>query len=158
MVQFPRSNGTRYRVQRSGTSIRQKGFLKEKQRPFSGWKPEIVEEKVTDAEIIDFPKKGITSLLKSGEVKVGKAPKTKKSTLDAKKGVLDKQISKEMRIKEIQRENKEAIERFRKKMEEPDPKFHYNTWNMVENCSISRRTELTQPIFTMIVRLMTIGE
>ena len=26
-----------------------------------------------------------------------------------------------MRIKEIQRENKEAIERFRKKMEEPDP-------------------------------------
>ena len=89
--------------------------------PFSGWKPEIVEQEVKKAEIIDFPKKGITSLLKSGEVKVGKAPKTQKSTLDAKKGVLDKQISKEMRIKEIQRENKEAIERFRKKMEEPNP-------------------------------------
>ena len=29
-----------------------------------------------------------------------------------------------MRIKEIQRENKEAIERFRKKMEEPD-EFQY---------------------------------
>ena len=89
--------------------------------PFSGWKPEIVEKKVTDAEIIDFPKKGgITGLLEKGEIQVGKAPKTKKSTLDAKKGVLDKQISKEMRIKEIQRENKEAIDRFRKKMEEDE--------------------------------------
>jgi len=161
--------------------------------PFSGWKPEIVEQEVKiddllkgpvnvggpkgprtwdfskKAEIIDFPKKGIPGLLekgkeksfmeemidrghkaikpgtreydeymkktrwhkksiddliKSGDVQVGKAPKTQKSTLDAKKGVLDKQISKEMRIKEIQRENKEAIERFRKRMEEPD-KFQY---------------------------------
>ena len=93
--------------------------------PFKGWKPEMVEEKVKKAEIIDFPKKGITSLLKSGEVKVGKAPKTQKSTLDAKKEVLDKQISKEMRIKEIQRENKEAIERFKKKMKKDPDKFQY---------------------------------
>ena len=65
--------------------------------PFSGWKPEIVEQEVKNAEIIDFPKKGgITELIEKGDIKVGKAPKTTKSTLDAKKGVLDKQISKEM--------------------------------------------------------------
>ena len=97
--------------------------------PFSGWKPEFVEQEVKNAEIIDFPKKGIPGLLekgkeksfmeemidrgqkaikpgtreydeymkktrwhkksiddliKSGDVQVGRAPKTKKSTLDAR--------------------------------------------------------------------------
>ena len=36
--------------------------------PFSGWKPEIVEQEVKKAKILDFPDKGIRSLLKSGEV------------------------------------------------------------------------------------------
>ena len=90
--------------------------------PFSGWKPEIVEQEVKNAEIIDFPKKGgITELIEKGDIMVGKAPKTQKSTLDAKKGVLDKQINKEEWIARKKQENKEAIDRFRKKMEEPDP-------------------------------------
>ena len=87
-----------------------KGVPKQKtEDPFMGWKPEIVEKEVKiddllkgpvnvegpkgprtwdfseKAEIIDFPKKGIPSLLKSGEVKVGKAPKTKKNDFRRKK-------------------------------------------------------------------------
>ena len=91
---------------------------------------------VKKAEILDFPKERITDwtkprpskargitwkVIEKGDITFGKAPKTQKSTLDAKKGVLDKQISEEMRIKEIQRENKEAIERFRKKMDDEPP-------------------------------------
>ena len=61
--------------------------------PFSGWKPEFVEQEVKNAEIIDFPKKkkqGIEELMESKEIMFGKAPKTQKSTLDAKKEVLDR--------------------------------------------------------------------
>ena len=36
-------------------------------------------------EVIDFPDRGIRSLLKSGEVKIGTAPKTTKETLKGKK-------------------------------------------------------------------------
>ena len=99
--------------------------------PFSGWKPEFVEQEVKNAEIIDFPKKkkqGIEELMESKEIMFGKAPKTQKSTLDAKKEVLDKQINKEEWIARKKQENKEAIDRFRKKMEDetpPDDPGHY---------------------------------
>ena len=42
--------------------------------PFQGWKPEVIQGG-----------KGIESLLKSGDVKKGVAPKTTKETLKAKK-------------------------------------------------------------------------
>ena len=44
-----------------------------KKPPFQGWKPEVIQGG-----------KGIESLLKSGDVKKGVAPKTKLSTLEGK--------------------------------------------------------------------------
>ena len=72
--------------------------------PFQGWKPEVIQGG-----------KGIESLLKSGDVKKGVAPKTTKETLKAKK---DKHIllrDSEEGIARIKRENKQAIEDFKKK-------------------------------------------
>ena len=60
-------------------------------------------------------KPGIQGLMKKGDVRLGKAPKTKKSTLDRKKSVLEGQINKEMWIKQKQQENRDAIRRFKEK-------------------------------------------
>jgi hypothetical protein len=72
--------------------------------PTIGFKPKVIQGG-----------KGIESLLKSGDVKKGVAPKTKLSTLEGKKQKLDTAISKEEWIAKKQRENKEAVERFKKK-------------------------------------------
>ena len=72
----------------------------------------------------DFTK--IDELVEKGVITPGKAPKTKKSTLDAKKdrGILLRDADED--ILRIKRENKEAIERFKKKMKKDDPdKFQY---------------------------------
>jgi len=78
--------------------------------PFQGWTPKVIP---------GGKKEGIESLLKSGDVKKGVAPKTTKETLKAKK---DKHIllkDSEEGIARIKRENKEAIERFKEK----NPKY-----------------------------------
>ena len=64
--------------------------------------------------------KGIKSLLKSGDVKKGVAPKTTKETLKAKK---DKHIllrDSEEGIARIKRENKQAVEDFKKKFQKTE--------------------------------------
>ena len=68
----------------------------------------------------DFTK--IDELVEKGVITPGKAPKTKKTTLDAKKGVLEEQISKEEWIARRKQDNKDAIRRFKEK--NPD-KFQY---------------------------------
>jgi hypothetical protein len=72
--------------------------------PFQGWKPKVIPGG-----------KGIESLLKSGDVKVGVAPKTTKETLKTKKdrGILLRDS--EEGIARIKRENKQAIEDFKQK-------------------------------------------
>ena len=75
-----------------------------KKPPFQGFKPEVIQGG-----------KGIESLLESGAVKKGVAPKTKLSTLEGKKQKLDAAINKEEWIAKKHRENKEAIERFKAK-------------------------------------------
>ena len=60
-------------------------------------------------------KPGIQGLMKKGDVRLEKAPKTKQSTLDRKKEGLEGQINKEMWIKQKQQENKDAIRRFKEK-------------------------------------------
>ena len=83
--------------------------------PFQGWKPEVIQGG-----------KGIESLLKSGDVKVGVAPKTPQSSIDWYKKAAQKQrysddfykgrsISKEEWIAKKKAENKAAIERFKEK-------------------------------------------
>ena len=77
-------------------------------------------------EVIPFPHKGIRSLIKKGDVTVGTAPRTKKSTLKAKKDrhILLRDADED--IARIKRENKEAVDRFRKKMNENEPdKFQF---------------------------------
>ena len=72
--------------------------------PFQGWTPKVIPGG-----------KGIESLIKSGDVKKGVAPKTTKETLKAKK---DKHIllrDSEEGIARIKRENKQAIKDFKKK-------------------------------------------
>jgi len=75
-----------------------------KKPPFQGWKPEVIQGG-----------KGIESLLKSGDVKKGVAPKTKLSTLEGKKQKLDTAISKEEWIAKKKAENKAAVKRFEEK-------------------------------------------
>ena len=72
---------------------------------------------------------GIQGLMKKGDVTVGKAPKTLPETLKTKKdrGILLRDADED--ILRIKRENKEAVERFKKNTiklspEEPD-KFQY---------------------------------
>jgi hypothetical protein len=72
--------------------------------PFQGWKPEVIQGG-----------KGIESLLESGAVKKGVAPKTKLSTLEGKKTKQDEFINKEQWIAKKKAENKAAIERFKEK-------------------------------------------
>ena len=72
--------------------------------PFQGWKPKVIPGG-----------KGIESLLETGDVMIGTAPKTKLSTLEGKKQKLDRAISKEEWIAKKKAENKAAIERFKEK-------------------------------------------
>ena len=79
-------------------------------------------------EVIDFPKKpkrGIEELIENEDIFVGKAPKTKKSTLDAKKerDLLLRDADED--IARIKKENKDAIERFKQKMDKKDPDKFY---------------------------------
>ena len=69
-------------------------------------------------EVIPFPKKpkrGIEELIENEEIFVGKAPKTQKSTLDAKKerDLLLRDADED--ILRIKKENKDAIRRFKEK-------------------------------------------
>ena len=57
-------------------------------RPFPGWKPRVIQGG-----------KGLESLIKKGDVQLGKAPKTRPETLQRKKEGLEGQINKEMCIK-----------------------------------------------------------
>ena len=86
-----------------------KGVPTEAKPPWhTGWTPKVVPGG-----------KGIESLLKSGDVKKGVAPKTTKETLKGKK---DRHLllrDSEEDIARIKRENKEAIERFKEK----NPKY-----------------------------------
>ena len=72
--------------------------------PFQGFKPKVIQGG-----------KGLESLLKSGDVKKGVAPKTKLSTLEGKKTKQDEFINKEQWIAKKKAENKAAIERFKEK-------------------------------------------
>ena len=72
--------------------------------PTIGFKPRVIQGG-----------KGIESLLETGDVTIGTAPKTKRSTLEGKKQKLDAALSKEEWIAKKHRENKEAIERFKAK-------------------------------------------
>ena len=81
-----------------------KGVTGVKKPWHQGWKPQVIQGG-----------KGIESLLKSGDVKIGVAPKTTRETLKAKK---DKHIllrDSEEGIARIKRENKQAVEDFKKK-------------------------------------------
>ena len=124
-----------------------KGAPSIKKDPFQGFTPKIVgkeEEKIgieellkgpvkssgikgdriwdfsQKSEVIPFPDKGIRSLMEKGDVTVGKAPKTTKETLKTKKdrGILLRDADED--ILRIKRENKEAIERFKEKMDKGD--------------------------------------
>jgi hypothetical protein len=73
------------------------------------------------ADVIPFPKgitgsKKVKAMMKSGDVKLGEAPKTLPETLRRKKDVLEGQINKEMWQKQKMAENKAAIRRFEEKM------------------------------------------
>ena len=83
-----------------------KGVPKKDVPPFQGWTPKIIP---------GGKKEGIESLLESGVVKKGVAPKTTKETLKAKKdrGILLRDADED--IARIKRENKQAIEDFKKK-------------------------------------------
>jgi hypothetical protein len=72
--------------------------------PFQGWKPKVIPGG-----------KGIESLLKSGDVKKGVAPKTTAKTLADKrdKGLLLSEATDE--LQQMKLRNKQAIERFEKK-------------------------------------------
>ena len=79
-------------------------------------------------EVIPFPKKpkrGIEELIEKEDIFVGKAPKTKKSTLDAKKerDLLLRDADED--ILRIKKENKDAIARFKEKMRKDEPDKFY---------------------------------
>jgi hypothetical protein len=76
-------------------------------KPFPGWNPKVIEGGKS--------KKGIEGLMKSGDVQLGKAPKTLPETLQRKKAGLEGQINKEKWIARKKQENKDAIRRFKQK-------------------------------------------
>ena len=84
-----------------------KGAPSIKKEPFQGWNPRVIEGGKS--------KGGIEELIENEDIFLGKAPKTKKSTLDRKKEGLEGQINKEMWQKQKKAENKAAIERFKEK-------------------------------------------
>ena len=73
-------------------------------------------------KVLPFPDKGIRSLIKKGDIQVGKAPKTTKETLDKKK---DRHIllrDSDEKIADIKRKNKQAVEDFKRKFLNNEPK------------------------------------
>ena len=79
------------------------------------------------ADVIPFPKgitasKKVKAMMRKGDVKLGEAPKTLPETLKSKKDrhILMRDADED--ILRIKRENKEAIERFQKKMDQQNPK------------------------------------
>ena len=66
--------------------------------------------------------KGIRGLMMQGNLRLGEAPKTLKSTLDQKKAAYEGHVNKEMWIKDKIQQNKQAIERFKQKFGKNEPK------------------------------------
>ena len=64
---------------------------------------------------------GIRGLMGKGDLMLGKAPKTLKSTLDQKKAAYEGHVNKEMWIKDKIQQNKQAIERFKQKFGKKEP-------------------------------------
>ena len=79
---------------------------KPKGPPFQGWTPKVIP---------GGKKEGIESLLETGDVTIGTAPKTKLSTLEGKKQKLDTAMSKEEWIAKKKQENKETVKRWNEK-------------------------------------------
>ncbi len=87
-------------------------------------------QKVIDSKkVIEFPKdritnpfkprpEGIQNLIKKGDVKIGQAPKTTKVKEPVDPKLILQESEKEM-AKRMMRENKEAIKRFKEKMDKP---------------------------------------
>jgi len=82
------------------------------------------------ADIIPFPhgktpSKALKGLMRKGDVQLGKAPRTLPETLKAKKDrhILLSEADED--IARIKRENKEAVDRFREKMNKDPDKFQY---------------------------------
>ena len=87
-------------------------------------------KKAIDAKkVIEFPKdkitpfykprpEGIQNLIKRGDVKIGQAPKTTKVKEPVDSKLILQESEKEM-AKRMMRENKEAIKRFKEKMDKP---------------------------------------
>ena len=65
--------------------------------------------------------KGIRGLMMQGNLRLGEAPKTLKSTLDQKKAAYAGHVNKEMWIKDKIQQNKQAIERFKEKFGKKEP-------------------------------------
>ena len=64
---------------------------------------------------------GIRGLMMKGNVRLGEAPKTLKSTLDQKKAAYEGHVNKEMWVKNKIQQNKDAIERFKTKFGKKEP-------------------------------------
>ena len=106
-----------------------KGAPSIKKEPWhQGWTPKVIEG--------GKPKKGIESLMESGEVQLGTAPKTKKSRLDWYKEAANKKrysddfykgpnITKEEWVSKKKQENKDAIRRFQEKTKKDEPDKFY---------------------------------
>ena len=87
-------------------------------------------QKVIDSKkVVEFPKdkitpfykprpEGIQNLIKKGDVKIGQAPKTTKVKEPVDSKLILQESEKEM-AKRMMRENKEAIKRFKEKMDKP---------------------------------------
>ncbi len=95
-----------------------------------------IESLKNNPKIIPFPKaksrnmtplkramndKGISALMGKGNLRLGEAPKTQKSTLDQKKAAYEGHVNKEMWIKDKIQQNKQAIERFKQKFGKKEP-------------------------------------
>ena len=95
-----------------------------------------IESLKNNPKIIPFPKaksrnmtplkramndKGISALMGKGNLRLGEAPKTQKSTLDQKKAAYEGHVNKEMWIKDKIQQNKQAIERFKQKFGKKAP-------------------------------------
>jgi hypothetical protein len=82
--------------------------------------PRIWDLSQKKGEVIDFPNKGIRGLMEKGDVNLGTAPKTTKETLKTKKdrGILLRDADED--IARIKKENKQAVEDFKKKFHKKD--------------------------------------
>ena len=76
-------------------------------KEFQGWTPKVIQG--------GKPKKGIKDLIETGEITIGRAPKTKLKPVGPDDPVIQQDVIKEEWIAKKKRENKEAIERFKEK-------------------------------------------